>query len=127
MNKFIRNLLLAVRHIDSFFLEVLLIRMKKMTLNIFEIIENFRHNVCILKNAKSTFFSHFAFAIYDLKELNRDSNNDSNKNSKKEFLNKNSFFRKKKHRSFQKHMRQKALIFQMLYSKQENKIFRMKS
>ena len=84
-NRFIRNFLLAVKHIDSFFSEILLIQIKKTTLNIFEIIENFRHNVCRLKNAKSTFFSHFAFAIYDSKDFLKKSNKVRIKTVKKSF------------------------------------------
>ena len=47
----------------------------------------------MLKNAKSTSFSHFIFATYDSKESNKESNKNSNKTSNKK--NKKSFFRKK--------------------------------
>ena len=55
-NRFIRDFLLVVNHIISSFSESLLIQIRKTTLNIVEIIENFRHNVHMLKNAKSAFF-----------------------------------------------------------------------
>ena len=57
-NKFIRDLLFVIRHIDSFFFsEFFILYTKKTILKIFKIIENFKHNVRMLKNAKSTFFN----------------------------------------------------------------------
>ena len=114
-NKSIRNFLLAVRHIDSFFSEFLLIQMRKTTLNIFEIVENFRHNVRMLKNAKSAFFSHFAFAIYDSGDFSKESNKDSNKNSKKESFNKKSFFRRKSMEAFEGIYDKKNWYFKCFY------------
>ena len=89
-NRSIRDFLLAVRHIDSSFSGPLLIQMRKTTLNIFEIIENFRHNVRMLDDAKPA-SSHSAFAAYDSKESNKNSNDDSKKDSSKENENKTSF------------------------------------
>ena len=92
MNRFIRNFLLAVKHIDSFFSESFFIQMKKTTLNIFDVIKNFRHNVRMLNDVKSA-FSHSAFAIYDSKKSSKESST-SNENKK-------TFFRKKNIESFE--------------------------
>ena len=60
-------------------------------MNTYTIIDQFKNRMRLKKTKKSTFVLHFAFAIFDLKELD----NNSNKDSKKEFSNKNSFFRRK--------------------------------
>ena len=95
-NRPIRDFLLAVRHIDSSFSGPLLIQMRKTTLNIFEIIENFRHNVRMLKNAKSASSSHSAFAIYDSKKSSKESSTSKQKSS-----NKKPSFRRKDIESFE--------------------------
>ena len=84
-NRSIRDFLLAVRHIDSSFSGPLLIQMRKTTLNIFEVIEDFRHNVRMLNDAKPAPSSHSAFAAYDSKESSKESSSSNKENKQTSF------------------------------------------
>ena len=83
----------AVDDIDSTFSESKMSFLNKIFMNINTVIEDFKNRMRLKKTKKSSSASHSAFAIYDSKELNKDSNDDSKKNSSKK--NKKTFFRKK--------------------------------
>ena len=59
-------------------------------MNIHTIIKQFRNRMCLRKTKKTTSVSHFAFAIFDSKKSNKDSNRISNKKNKKLFFRKKS-------------------------------------